>query len=1500
MKNKGHTRFPLWPCGALPLWLSVVCVCVSTAAASPVEQLTNPGLESPYSAVNNTNSYGIVSGSFPYGWTDNSRYSGTHASNAYAQETSGTVSGSAFRATSAVQSGYSSGANTELFQTFYAVAQRSYAARVWLKSSVNTNVSFDIRMTVSPYSQRATTNCAVTTSWKLFTLNLTPATSEPLALEVKHSLSSVTLWVDEASCTVADGQRIWFVSPGGSDTNAGSLSAPFLTLARAVTNLNAGDTLCLRGGTYRETLQLAQSGTPEYPITVCAYNAEAVTLSGCDTLAGPWSPTSNGIYAASAGWTLGPGYNQVFADGAMQHEARHPDYGSSDLLNPATASLTVSSNYTVTCSAFDGKGDLTGARFFASVGQSWAWQTALIASNKTGTLYLNPSTVSTWWWPNYANKSSDTGRGFIYGLPGLLDSDGEWFLQTNAAAPHTLYLRIAGGADPTGHAVELKRRNWCLDINGQNRVIVSNLAFRAGAVRLNGTGLVLDGCDAQYLSHYLVFASGGSASGDHTEGGGIIVSGTSNVVRRCTVANTAGSGILASGTGHLITRTQVFNTDYSASYATCLTLSGTGSTASFNTMHDTGRDILHPTGNGVSVLYNDLYHAGRLCKDLGAVYAWGTNGKAPDGTVNRIAYNWVHDSTTNDTLGMGIYIDNYSRNFQIDHNVVWNFGDQTTQTWSDGLRLNAPGDALRLFHNTLFRCHNYNYSTYTPYLPGSNTPDNAYWTPENHHLFYVAQNNLYMTNSAPDLENSDALDFRLKAASAYVDPAYATNTIAWTTTNGVANVPSNYKLSMTLKTQTFSFSEQGGIGVPVDTDGDLAPDAFVGASPDSGAYERGGTYWTAGVSGWASAWPGARSETPFDYVGTVVTAKGTLLSAGSAPASVFLHWGLGSASSAWTNVVCLGTAFTGTFQPLLFNLSNIQLYTTYGYVFQVTNAFGETWSDPLTFTTGSGIPINLVWDGGGGTNLNVDATNNWETETQQDFNGATLATFGSGGSTALVNRAVSLYGITFNRNGNFTLANGGGSIALRGGGITAAVPTTTSRTYTLAEDLTLVDQQVWAVATNGAAVTTLDVTGAVSDGTVVCGITKTGNGTLNLRAANSYQGVTTVSNGSVAITQAFALGSTNAGTVVRSAPGGCLQLSGGITVPEPLTLNGERANSGYSLYNSSGSNVWSGPITRIGQTRISTASGSTLVMTGGASGGGGLYVVNSSGTFVIAEKPLLIGSDRFWADSTGLTILSVTGNIWGETILGNGTLRTDIANALPAASKLELGLSYAPGGTFNLNGFDQTVSLLTNYTTVAGDRVITSPTPATLTVNQSAVSCFDGRFTGAARLLKTGTGALTLTGTNSVSSGGVTVSNGTLAVTTATGLGTGPVTLSGGTLRNALAASTNLPMSSLTWHAGGTLALTLMPDGSASRAAVSGALNRGDGSAFFFDFGNSGIPNTTYTLLTFGSTAFSESLFRCRNLGAGTNSVLHGIFALTGNALTLRTFIPTATILTVR
>jgi len=1464
--------------------------------AEPVGQLTNPDFEAPYLPISGTNAYGYVAGSFPHGWTDNSRYSGRHTVNLYAQETASTLSGSALRATASVQDGFTSGANIELYQRMYAVSGRLYEAGIWFKSLSNVTVNVALRKADTPYTTRISAAVAIGQDWSRAALALTSTVSETLAFEVKCPYPT-TLWIDDSSCAVVDGHRSWYVDPGGSDRNPGTIDAPFRTLAYAATNLNAGDILLLRAGIYRETFQPPQSGVPDAPVTVAAYAGEPVTISGCDTLDAAWYPVNNSIYAASVGWTLGSGYDQLFADSEMKHEARHPNHGPGGLLDPATAALTVSSNYTVACSGFAGLGDLTGARLYAGVGSCWSWQTAIVASNSAETLYLQPNSVSSWWWPNYGNKATDSGRGFLYGHPRLLDADGEWLLQTNAAPPHTLFLRLSSGADPSSCLVEFKRRPWCLDLNGRNYYTISNLAFRAGAVRLNGTGLLLAGCDIRHPSHFLVFASGGSTNGDRTEGGGVVVSGTSNTVASCTVAETAGSGILASGTGHRLTRNRIFQTDYSGTYAACMVLSGTGHTADFNTLHDTGRDILRPTGRGLRVLFNDLHSAGRLCKDLGAIYAWGTDGLAPDGTINRLAYNWVHDSTPADPLGMGIYIDNYSRNFQIDHNVVWNFGIRETQTWSDGLRLNAPAENLRLFHNTAFRCNNYDRGTFTGYQPGVSTPDNNYWCTTNHHLRYTAFNNLYMTNSAHELVDADNWDFRPKSGSYAIDPPFATNAIAWFTTNGVDNVPPGYRLSMRFKSQYFGFEDLRGLGVPLDADGDGEDEPFVGASPDSGAYERDAPYWVPGADGWLPQCPGIRSEQPLAYVGDTVTAKGTLVSTGSAPSDLFLFWGSGDSSDAWTNSVCLGTGLDGVFQPLLCNFSGVTLHTTYGYRFLITNAYGATWSAPVTFTTGSGLPQSATWDGGGGADTAFQTAANWAGDAAPDLNGAALARFGTGGGVATLASPACLYGASFDRDAAFAL--GGETLTVRSGGLAAAAPSAAARTYTVSTPLLLACSQVWCVTNSGGA-TTLNVTGPITDTLPPCGIAKTGNGALLLAAANAYRGETTVSNGTLAITHAAALGATNRGTVVRANLGGCLQISGGLAVAEPLTINGERPNSGYSLQSSSGSNVWSGPLTRIGQTRINVSAGSTFVLAGGATGSGSLFVVNATGTFILSDKPLLIGTAGFWADSAGLTVLSVASNVWGETTLGRGTLRTDVPNALPPATRFRFGLNYAAGGTFDLNGCDQTVGQLLHNTATAAVRTVTSPVPATLTVNQSADTTFDGRFTGSVRLLKLGAGSLTLSATNTTANGGVTVSNGTLAASAPAALGSGPVSLCGGTLRNAVPNRDPLQIASLAWDAAGVFALSLRDDGNLCGAEVAGNLSRGRGAAFVFDFGGSGEPGRTYALLAFGTTDFTASDFNCRNLGVSAKPGLQGRFFIAGDTLYLKTSYPSATVLVVR
>jgi hypothetical protein len=72
----------------------------------------------------------------------------------------------------------------------------------------------------------------------------------------------------------------YYVSPSGSDTNPGTFTQPFRTLARGTGVLKPGSILYVRGGTYAESLvDKIPSGTSwNAPVTVAAYAAETAIV----------------------------------------------------------------------------------------------------------------------------------------------------------------------------------------------------------------------------------------------------------------------------------------------------------------------------------------------------------------------------------------------------------------------------------------------------------------------------------------------------------------------------------------------------------------------------------------------------------------------------------------------------------------------------------------------------------------------------------------------------------------------------------------------------------------------------------------------------------------------------------------------------------------------------------------------------------------------------------------------------------------------------------------------------------------------------------------------------------------------------------------------------------------------------------------------------------------------------------------------------------------------
>lgn len=94
----------------------------------------------------------------------------------------------------------------------------------------------------------------------------------------------------------------YYVSPSGSDANAGSLSAPFATLPKAVSAVSAGDTIFLRGGShpYSSTITIDKAGTSSAPIKVLAFPGEKPVL---DFSTQPYGAANRGIIVTTtASW----------------------------------------------------------------------------------------------------------------------------------------------------------------------------------------------------------------------------------------------------------------------------------------------------------------------------------------------------------------------------------------------------------------------------------------------------------------------------------------------------------------------------------------------------------------------------------------------------------------------------------------------------------------------------------------------------------------------------------------------------------------------------------------------------------------------------------------------------------------------------------------------------------------------------------------------------------------------------------------------------------------------------------------------------------------------------------------------------------------------------------------------------------------------------------------------------------------------------------------------
>jgi hypothetical protein len=108
-----------------------------------------------------------------------------------------------------------------------------------------------------------------------------PATVTVTAVSQASSSVSASASVTITAAATTGTGASFYVSPSGSDSNPGTITAPWLTIQHAANSVQQGDTVFVRAGTYNESVTIAVSGSAAAgPVTFESYPGETAIVDG--------------------------------------------------------------------------------------------------------------------------------------------------------------------------------------------------------------------------------------------------------------------------------------------------------------------------------------------------------------------------------------------------------------------------------------------------------------------------------------------------------------------------------------------------------------------------------------------------------------------------------------------------------------------------------------------------------------------------------------------------------------------------------------------------------------------------------------------------------------------------------------------------------------------------------------------------------------------------------------------------------------------------------------------------------------------------------------------------------------------------------------------------------------------------------------------------------------------------------------------------------------------
>jgi Right handed beta helix region len=275
----------------------------------------------------------------------------------------------------------------------------------------------------------------------------------------------------------------FYVAPssiGGSDSNPGTMSEPFLTLERAkqaVRNVNnnmTGDTIVyLRGGSYEidEPLvfQAHDSGQNGYSVSYMAYPGENPVVTGGQRISG-WIPVGDGVYKANI---AGLRFRQLYINGQPGTRARSPNAGAFyklDHWDETDRTIVVSSSEILNLS------EVNGVEMV--ILKEWTQNNLRLTSyylsnSEAHVIPLEPDRTKAFSSHDYLRKNGQSY--YLENAFEFLDAEGEWYLR---AASNEVFYKPRAEEDASTIFAVAPKLIQLIRLQGTPDAPVKNIHFR--------------------------------------------------------------------------------------------------------------------------------------------------------------------------------------------------------------------------------------------------------------------------------------------------------------------------------------------------------------------------------------------------------------------------------------------------------------------------------------------------------------------------------------------------------------------------------------------------------------------------------------------------------------------------------------------------------------------------------------------------------------------------------------------------------------------------------------------------------------------------------------------------------------------------------------------------------------------------------------------------------------------------------------------------------------